>query len=197
MTETNANLPAPYMGYGVFLKSIETLSDTVVPSGPLDRRVLKDFSGGDYSALVSGLRFLGLTDDHRKATAKYRELVGLWNDKPKFKETLFEILTASYLPIVKGLDLKHGTSAELEKAFKDYGVPQGQMLEKAVRFFVKAFSDNGMTLSPHMTAPKPRAQGPRRKPAPQPQGTLPDHNHSRPVDELPPGYERLPLPGMG
>src|SRR6267378_454028 len=194
-------LPAPYMSYGVFNKSIETLTETVVPTGPLDRRVLSEFSGADFGALISGLRFLGLVDEERKATAKYRELVESSKDKAKFKECLLSILVDKYAPIIGKLNLKHGTAAELEKAFRDYGVASAQMLTKTVRFFLKAITEAGVTPSPHMTAPKPRTPST----TPRKNGAGKTHVGGKPrgqdspsdaMDELPSGFERLPLPGM-
>jgi|SRR5882672_2929324 len=203
MAETsNSKLPAPYMSFGVFTNSVETFAETTVPTGPIDRRVLRGFSGGDYAALISGLRFLGLVDEQRKATAEYRELVHAWKDKEKFKPLWRKIVESRYTPIVGHVDLKGGTAAELEKAFKDYGVSAGQMLTKTIRFFIKAVSDSGLLLSPYMTSPKPRtprAPGVARKNGADktPFGArhLPD-----PANELrnvvPSGFERLPLPGM-
>jgi hypothetical protein len=204
VVDNSSKLPAPYMSFGVFTKSIETFADTTVPTGPLDRRVLNEFSGADYGALISGLRFLGLVDEQRRATAEYRDLVQLSKDPAKFKERWRELVKSKYTPVVGQLDLKHGTSAELEKAFKDYGVSTGQMLTKTIRFFIKAVSESGLQLSPYMTAPKPRA--PRTTSATARKngsgkvhgGTKPrgqDSSNEAP-DETPSGFERLPLPGM-
>jgi hypothetical protein len=199
---TPSKVVPPYMGYSVFAKSIETFSETTVPSGPIDRRVLPGFSGGDYAALISGLRFFGFVDEGRKATQKYRELVELWKDRPKFNERLLEILADKYVPIIGKLNLKQGTAAELEKAFKDYGVNSGQMLTKTLRFFVKAFTEAGVTLSPYITARKPRAQSPtpRRNGATKAKyGTQLLGEDVPPAPgstEIPAGFERLPLPGM-
>jgi hypothetical protein len=206
MADTATAKPAPYVSYGVFDKSIETLAGTTVPSGPLDRRVLKGLSGADYGALMSALRFLGFIDDERKATASYRELVELWKEgkagghSEAFKEKFLVILCAKYAPIIGKLNLKTGTAAELEKAFKQYGVAQGQMLTKSIRFFLKAITEAGVTPSPHMTAPKPRA--PRsintngKKNREKPRGKNPEEPHGNTEQEVPRGYERLPLPGV-
>lgn len=198
----NSSKPAPYMGYNIFTKSIETFADTIVPSGAIDRRILSELSGGDYSALISGLKFFDLVDEQRKPTAKYRELVGLWKDPAKFKERLHKILVEGYAPIIGNLNLKHGTAAELEKAFKDYGVAVGQMLTKSIRFFTKAMSEAGVVLSPYMTARKPRSpnttskkNGPTKAKVNQARDEeyLGDIPNKIPV---PSGFERLSLPGM-
>lgn len=192
-------LAAPYMSYGVFTKSIETFTNTTVPTGAIDRRVLHEFSGADYGALISGLRFLGLIDDERKATQSYRTLVNNWKDQPKFKANLCELLGERYKPIVGNLNLTHGTSAELEKAFKDYGVSAGQMLTKTIRFFLKAAAEAGYTLSPFLTAPKPRTQNVANKKPIAEKGRI-KHEERNPADAMnegpPQGFERLSLPGI-
>jgi hypothetical protein len=191
-----------YVSFGVFIKIIETFSSTTIPSGPIDRRVLNDLSGGDYSALISGLRFLELVDDERKATAEYRELVHAWTDRPKFKERLAKIISEKYTPILGSLNLKHGTSAELEKAFKDYGVSAGQMLTKTIRFFLKVATEAGFQLSPYMTARKPRTPGAGTKNNNYGRKGSVGAKHGRDEmqndepEETPGGFERLPLPGM-
>lgn len=198
-TENGAVKPLPpYMSYGVLTKSIETLKERTVPSGAMDRRVLNEFSGADYGSLISGLRFLGLIDEQRKATSKYRELVAAWG-APKFKELLHETLLEKYKPVISGLNLQAGTAAELEKAFKDYGVSPGQMLTKSIRFFLKAMGEAGEKLSPHMTAPKLRILKPARKSMSSSgamAGAPIQEQTTEKTQEIPQGFERLPLPGM-
>lgn len=200
MKETNAQLPAPYMSFGVFTKSIETFSESTVPTGPLDRRVLSELSGADYGALISGLRFFGLVDGDRRPTAAYRDLVQAWKDKEKFKALWQKIVDTKYSPVVGRVDLKGGTAAELEKAFKDYGVSSGQMLTKTIRFFIKAENEAGLQLSPHMTTPKPRAPRSGTATGKNKGRTRIEHqevNHGDSFrEDIPAGYERLPLPGM-
>lgn len=203
MTEQTLKLPPPYMTYGIFKKVVETFSDTTVPSGPLDRRVLSELSGADYGSLISGLRFLGLTDDERQATAHYRELVRLLKEPEKFKARWREIITERYKPIIGHMDLENGTSAQLEKAFKDYGVTAGQMLTKSIRFFINAETEVGTKLSPYLTAPKPRtprvANSGKKSESTK---AVVASKQNKPQDDsanqevVPSGYERLPLPGM-
>ena len=189
----------PYVSFGIFLKTIETFSSTTVPTGPIDRRVLNDLSGGDYGALMTALRFLDLVDDDRIATADYRKLVELWRDNDKFKEFFLELLTAKYHKIIGKVNLKTGTSAELEKAFKDYGVTAGQMLTKTVRFFLKANTEAGVTLSPYLTTSKPRTPSAPRNGSERgrPRARAQQRESSSSDEQgVPDGFERLPLPGM-
>lgn len=198
--EPEPKSPAPYMSYGVFTRTIDALSSTTVPTGPLDRRVLHELSGADYGSLMSGLRFLGLIDDENRATAEFRNLVVARKDTEKFKTQLLGVITPKYMPIVGKLDLKQGTLAELEAAFKKAGVASGQMLTKTIRFFLKAYTECGFPFSPHITEPKPRARSAKRtkpkKPtvAHHPKGISDGTGKSE--DDTPTGFERLPLPGM-
>jgi hypothetical protein len=194
-------LQPPYMSYGVLEKTLEIFKEVTVPSGALDRRVLNQFSGADYGALISGLRFLCLVNEKRVATEEFKKLVEASKDPAKFKEAWKRIIDAVYHPIVGDLNIKSGTAAELERAFKAYGVSAGQMLTKTIRFYIKAVSETGVQVSPYMTAPKPRAartsnagrknstgQADRKPPRGGTEGTYPE--------ELPSGFERLPIPGV-
>jgi Family of unknown function (DUF5343) len=201
MTKNSSNNQPPYVSYGVFTKSIETFANTTVPTGPIDRRVLNEFSGADYGALIPGLRFLGLIDDDRKATTEYRELVNLWTDNSKFKGRMKQLLGDKYKPVIGALNLTHGTSAELEKAFKDYGVSAGQMLTKTIRFFLKAATESGYQISPFLTQRKPRS--PNVSPKKNDQTRLRSGLKLSEKEELiindlqvPDGFERLSLPGI-
>jgi hypothetical protein len=127
MADTFTLLP-PYMSFGVFRTTIDTLAESTVPTGPLDRRVLDGLSGADYGALMSGLKFLGYVDSDRKATELYRTLVKASKKPDAFKPALLSVLEPAYKPIIGNIDLKHGTITELEKAFKEAGVSPGQML---------------------------------------------------------------------
>jgi hypothetical protein len=126
-------------------------------------------------------------------------LVHASKDQPKFKEALLNLVLKKYAPIIGDLDLKGGTSAQLDKAFRDSGVVQGQMLTKTVRFLVKALIETGFPVSPHITKPKPKTprttngKGATEKPRPRA-----DKEPDRGVveDRPPAGVARLPIPGM-
>lgn len=192
----------PYMSFGIFQSTVDTLAETTVPTGPLDRRVLDKLSGADHGALISGLRFLGYVDEQRRATESYRKLVGASKDPVKYKGLLAETINDRYEPVVTDMDMQGGTAAELEKRFKEYGVPAGQMLTKTIRFYVKALQVCGVPVSPHITKPKPR--GPRngtKKPEKPAANTSNNNQVLPPVREhtiiaIPKGFERMPVPGL-
>ena len=191
-------MPPPYMSYGVFKSTADNLAEATVPTGALDRRVLHWLSGADHGALMSGLKFLGYVDDERRATNTYRQLVEASRDTEQFKSKLLEVLNSKYEPIIGDLNLQSGTIAELEKAFKSYGVPPGQMLTKTIRFYLKALNECGVQVSTHITKAKPRAPritrfGKNGKHPPPPPPNFRPHI----VDgEVPHGFERMPVPGV-
>jgi hypothetical protein len=194
--------PPPYASFGVFkATTTETLADSVVPTGPLDRRVLDGLSGADYGSLISALKFLGFATEDRKATQAYRDLVGVAKQPDKFKAALLNVLSEKYRPILGHVDIQHGTLAELEKAFRDAGVAQGQMLTKTIRFYTKAMQECGVDVSPHITkarkaAPVKRENGSRKKTKNNDTGADPKAP-KRDQEEIPtPGFERLPIPGL-
>jgi hypothetical protein len=194
MPTEQSRIAPPYMSYGVFKSAIDTLAESTVPTGPLDRRVLDNLSGADHGALISGLRFLGYVDDERRATESYRKLVSSAKEPAKFSEFLMEALV-KYDSIIGDLSVESGTAAELEKAFRDYGVPQGQMLTKTIRFYVKALQEVGVTVSPHITKPKPRT--PRNGAKKTERGSTRVFS-SQSITEYaaPRGFERMPVPGL-
>lgn len=172
--------PPPYMSHGVFTGTLGRLAESVVPSGPLDRHVLDGMSGADYGSLISGFKFLGLVDTDRRATAELRKLVQAYKSGPEaFRDEMTRLLGDKYQPIIGDVDLDHGTLSELEKAFREAGVSQGQMLTKSIRFFVKSMQEAGMTLSPHITKARKQTSSarrndtPRRKPKQPPAPAIP------------------------
>jgi hypothetical protein len=202
MANESSKPQLPYMGYGVFKGAINALAESTIPSGPLDRHVLDKVSGADHGALMSGLSFLGYVDKGRKATSEYKELIlaSKEDNQSKYQALLFEALSVAYADIVGDVNIQTGTLTELEKAFKAYGVPQGQMLTKTIRFYIKALKDCGVSVSQHITKPRPRTTRTASKKigkdgaggeTPPPQ--TPHINAQTPV---PKGFERMPVPGL-
>jgi hypothetical protein len=194
--------PPPYMSFGVFKSTIETLAQSTVPTGPLDRRVLDGLSGADYGSLISGLRFLGFVDDDRRATDRYRDLVQAYKKGPQvFSGVMLDLISPRYDSIIGNVDTEHGTISELERAFRDAGVSPGQMLTKSIRFYVKFLQEIGVPVSPHITKARksisPRANGaqPKKK---QPKADPASSRDAVDVGErkTPEGSERLPIPGL-
>jgi hypothetical protein len=188
----------PYMSYGVFKSANQALAKATVPSGPLDRHVLDKLSGGDHAALMSGLSFLGYVDGERKATAAYRDLILASKDenRTKYQSLLFEALSIGYADIIGDVNIETGTLAELEKAFKAYGVPAGQMLTKSIRFYIKALTDCGAPVSPHITKPRPRTPRTAGKKGSKGVAAGTARVQSNSEVTVPKGFDRMPLPGL-
>lgn len=195
MATEQSKLQPPYMSYGVFKSTIETLAAASVPTGPLDRNVLDGMSGADYGSLISGLRFLGLVDDQRKATAQYRELIQKSQNPKDFKESLHALLLLKYADITGNLDVEGGTLAQVEKAFRDAGVQQGQMLTKSVRFWIKALIEAGAKVSAYITKPKQRM--PRNGTRKTERGTTKSTPAQLSTEyAVPRNFDRMPVPGL-
>lgn len=203
MANEQESLVPPYVGWGVFKGTIDTLADITVPSGPLDRRVLNGLSGANHGALISALRFLGLVDTQRHATDEFRVLIKDSKNPDKFRERLMALLDEKYKNILERVDIEAGTITQLEKAFKEDGVTQGQMLTKTIRFFVKAYSEAGFTMSPHITRASPKARPAAkvngaekaRKRGPKPLREGGEENQNLEA-ATPSGFSRLPIPGI-
>jgi hypothetical protein len=200
MANEPENLVPPYVGWGVFKSTIDTLADITVPSGPLDRRVLVGLSGANHGALISALRYLGLVDTQRRATNEFRNLVEESKNPDKFREKLMLLLDEKYKRILERVDIESGTISQLEKAFKEDGVTQGQMLTKTIRFFIKAYTEAGYVMSPHITRASPKARATTSKTTSekvrQAKTKMPPTTPNVLDDVMPAGFSRLPIPGM-
>jgi len=201
MTSDSSKPQLPYVGFGVFKGTTSTLAEATIPSGPLDRHVLDKVSGADYGALMSGLYFLGYVDKDRKATPAYKDLIlaSKEDNQSKYGSLLFEALSVTYADIVGDVNIQTGTLAELEKAFKAYGVPAGQMLTKTIRFYIKALNDCGIEVSRHITKPRPRTPRSASKKTGKdgtPGEPLPHSPRVNIENSVPKGYERMSVPGM-
>jgi hypothetical protein len=196
MASESSKPQLPYMSYGVFTSTNQALAESTVPTGPLDRHVLDKLSGADHGALMSGLYFLGFVDRDRKATAQYRELIRVSKEenRSQFQALLYETLSIKYADIIGDLNVETATLSELEKAFKAYGVPAGQMLTKTIRFYVKALGDCDVSVSPYILKPRPRT--PRTTKKPSKGGTTTRAFAQISNDTAPKGYDRMPVPGL-
>lgn len=191
----------PYGTYGRVRGVVEKFAESTTPTS-LNTHVLDGISGGDFSALMTSLKFLGLINENQQVMPVLRDIVGARKKgEDQYKAAMLKVIKAAYDPIVGKVDVTNGTLPELEKAFKEGGVPQGQMLTKVTRFYVKALEDSGVKVSDYITKPRPpgkkktsngTAKG-KRKPAKQ--GST--GNQNKPLEETPPiEFARLPIPGL-
>jgi hypothetical protein len=207
MPNESSKTQVAYVGFGVFKSATTALAEATVPSGPLDRHVLDKISGADYGALMSGLNFLGYVDSERRATSSYRDLILASKEEnhTKYQALFYETLSIKYADVVGNVDVKTATLAELEKSFKAYGVPAGQMLTKTIRFYVKALTECGANVSPYITKPRPRSPRISTKkndrqiissPLNPGFGTHAGGGAGGVVTQVPNGFDRMPVPGL-
>lgn len=93
-----------------------------------------------------------------------RTLINAYNTDTWSLE-LQEVIEASYAGIVSDVHIDTGTVSQLEIAFKTKGGADGQVLEKAIRFYLAALDACGIKYSPHFKAKKPRKPIVRKKKA--------------------------------
>jgi hypothetical protein len=140
---------------------IETLNSTTVPP-VIDSSLLPKMSGTNRSWLMSGMRYLGLIDASGVVQKKLRNLVTAWGT-PKWKDSLQEELLPAYQEVTNDLDLDSGTQAQLYEAFRTRGNVDGQMLEKAVRFYLALLTECGLAYSPHFKSRTIRKPGTKKR----------------------------------
>lgn len=155
----------PYVPFKAFKAFIERLNGTAIPPA-IDPSLLRHMSGSARSQLMSCLRFLDLIDSNGTVTDKFRTLIKSYKTDT-WPETLRDALFASYHTVIGDVDLDTGTDTQLVTAFRQRGNVDGQVLDKAKRFFLSAMSESGVTFSPHFGLRKPvmrRAGGSKKTP---------------------------------
>lgn len=199
---TKPKTPLPYGTYGILKSTVERFVETTTPTS-LDRRLLHGLSGGEFSALMAALRFLGLAEENRMVKQEFRDLVDAKRkgDEP-YKKLLVLTVSKAYGPVIGNFDIQAGTLSELEKVFRDASGYTGQMLSKAIRFWVKALEDGGVKVSEHVTKARPRIPKSTNGKAPKRERRTGGRRYPTPNtlsrdDNVPPSYQRLPIPGLG
>jgi hypothetical protein len=200
----------PYGTYGRVRGLIDKFAETITPTS-LSTHVVDGISGGDFSAVMTSLNFLGLITETQATKPELRELVAARKQgEPEYKEAMRQIIEKAYKPIVGKVDVESGTLPELEKAFKDAGVPQGQMITKVTRFYIKALEDCDVKISDYITKPRPRQPNKNKgtKGQKKAKGGAASDDKNKDFDPngtsggvtthdaIPKGFERLTMPGM-
>ncbi|HEV8428938.1 MAG TPA: hypothetical protein VGQ41_13635 [Pyrinomonadaceae bacterium] len=190
----------PYGTYGMLKSTVERFQKSTVP-GSLNRHVLDDLSGGDLSALLTALRFLGLMNEDKTVTTEFHKLVEARKASEKeYQIALLKLLEAAYRPIIGGLNISNTTLPDVEKVFREASGFQGQMLTKAIRFYVKAMEDSNVHVSEFVTKPRPKTNKPKsgntskKTKAVKANALKPDIETKQ--EFQPDGFDRLPIPGL-
>lgn len=153
----NSEKPKPsvaYIPFKTFTNFIDRLNSSAVPP-VIDTSILLQMSGSMRSQLMSALRSMHLIDDNGNVQPSLNNLVSDYNTDI-FQQSLKDIISQSYDHVVKNVDINSGTAKQLTQAFRENGNVDGQMLEKAIRFYLAALKETGILVSPHFTIRKPR-----------------------------------------
>lgn len=198
-TEEVVRTTTPYIPLMTLENFTGKLKATVVPP-VIDSSLTQSMSGGMAGALMSALKFLGLVDANGRTRQSLRDLVEAHGTE-NWKVALRKVVTPAYKDIIGDLDLLTATPAMLESRFREVGKAQGQVLEKAVRFYLAALAATEEPISPLLKARKARTTSTARKSPTKARNRSTPNNASNGEEEeevaLAPGMKKLQLPLPG
>lgn len=161
----------PYVAFKTFGTLIEDLNEHGIPS-VIDRSVLRRFSGGVGSQLISALKALRLIDESNRPTPQLPLLVQA-HGTDGYKDAVATVLRDAY-PYLANLDLTTATPTQFADAFRVTGAKE-DVLRKSRTFYLHAAQFAGVPIGSRLTSGSaPRTTAPRRKQAnPKPKGSVP------------------------
>ena len=142
----------PYIPFKTFIGFIDKLHSTVVPS-IIDSSMLDTMSGSMKGQLLSSLRFLNLVDINNAVNESLKNLIKAYKTDG-WEVALKGILFEAYHEITDKINLETGTAQQLNDSFKKLGNIDGQMLDKAIRFYLTGLESSGTKYSPFFKAKK-------------------------------------------
>ena len=154
MSETDNEIKAvaPYVPFKTLRGLVERLHSTAV-SPVIDSSVLHSMSGSIRSQIMSSLRFLGLISINGEVSEALKGLVESYQTEG-WAAALKDVILSAYVDIIDDVNLQVGTDQQLDNAFRRHGNVDGQMLDKATRFFLAALGEAQVAYSPHFGARK-------------------------------------------
>lgn len=176
----------PYVSFKTLLTYMDDLKGKDHLPHQIDRSVMPKMSGITQNQVLSAMRFLGLVDENDKVTG-LQTLVDA-RGTLKFSEVFAGFIHQAYAGIIGTIDIESATQKQLRDSFRESSNVEGETLEKAVRFYLKALKEAGSPFSSHLTLRQSR--GGRRSSLPK-QG-------KQPVQEQKGGkinQNQPPLPG--
>lgn len=200
-TEEISRTTTPYIPLMTLENFCGKLKAAVVPP-VIDSSLTQSMSGGMAGALMSALKFLGLVEANGKVRQPLRELVEAQGTE-EWKAALRKVVMPAYKDIIGDLDLLTATPAMLEARFREAGRASGQVLEKAIRFYLAALAAFDEPISPLLKSRKPRATPSSRKASSKPARRAPAASREEEEEEEEEGGGagtkklQLPLPGKG
>lgn len=140
----------PYVPFKAFKQTLTDMAGSVVPNQLDSTYWGSGKSGSTQAALNTAFKFLGLIRDNKVADPKLNEFIKAFRENDK--EALSDLVFQSYQDALGRIsDLDAATLGQLNEAFRTAYSVDGDMLRKAVRFFIHATTDAGVTLSPYIT----------------------------------------------
>lgn len=111
--------------------------------------------------LLSSLRFMNLVDINNTVNESLKNLIKAYKTDA-WEVALKGVFAESYHEITDKINLHTGTAQQLNDSFKKLGNIDGQMLDKAIRFYLTGLESSGTKYSPFFKAKKARKTGPRK-----------------------------------
>jgi hypothetical protein len=184
-SEPESGRAATYVAWGTMKNAIEGLAQGV--HHRIDRTAFPGLSGGAQTALLAGLKFLGLiTADGAPTPALHALAVP---DEAARKKQLEAILRERYADLF-ALNLTKITPAMLEEKMGESYNVSGSTRDRAVRFFLSAMQYLEVPVSPLLkratgngSSPTPRK---RRSISQRPKGSVADTNDDDTTPGAPP-----------
>jgi len=158
--ETDERIAPPYLPFATFRSFIENLNNTALPPR-IDNSIMPTFSGGLKVQMRAALRFLGLIGGDGAVTPALAELVRTYGT-PEWKEAVAEFVTTKYVDVVGDLDIDKATYQQLREQFQSVSGLESSALDKAVRFYLAALDEAGLTYSPFFKTRGARSSAARK-----------------------------------
>jgi hypothetical protein len=140
-------LTPPYISFVTFRSFIEQMKNTTIPPR-IDNSVTTTMSGQARGALLSCFRFLKLIEQESTnvVSENIDPLVEAFGTEG-WEQALATVIHNSPYRVIDGINITRATGGQLLDAFRQFGV-DGQVLEKAVRFYLAALEDAKIQYSP-------------------------------------------------
>lgn len=155
IAEPEARNAAPYVSFKTLSSFIEEMREHGLPD-QIDRSVMRKLSGNNQTQLILALKFLRLVTDAGEVTDGMRTLAIGATTEPDFKAALSKILDNAYAEIIGTVNVESASYKQVADRFRDAGKVDGETLQKAIRFYLKAIEYVGRSYSRHLSAPQPR-----------------------------------------
>lgn len=159
-SDKKSKVITPYIPFKTFVGFIDNLKSNTVPP-IVDHSLLQSMSGSMKGQLLSSLRYLNLIDANNHVLESLKNIVTHYKTDD-WGDTLSNIIIRAYHDMIGDVKLESGTSKQLLEAFRKRGNVDGQMLDKAVRFYLSSLDECGFKYSPYFKARKARKTGPRK-----------------------------------